>query len=232
MRRLERLYALTEEIRRHEPAPVTAGWLAERFETSRRTIERDVAALRQAGVPVNTARGRTGGYIIDRGVTWTPLNLNPAEVTALLLALAAAPGIPYGYAAKSAAAKLTDALPTATRVDVERLSRRMRVVAPTDDEGDPVVRRTVEEAVRQGRVLRLAFTDRNDVHTHRDVEPLGYYGSSEGWSLIAWCRLRSAGRLFRLSRITKATLTTEPVRGHDLDATLGWVPGPVITPGT
>jgi predicted DNA-binding transcriptional regulator YafY len=46
MRRLERLYAITEEIRRHEPASVSAGWLADRFGVSRRTVERDLAALR------------------------------------------------------------------------------------------------------------------------------------------------------------------------------------------
>ena len=39
--RLERLYALAEEIRRHAPVPVSAAALAEHFSVSRRTIERD-----------------------------------------------------------------------------------------------------------------------------------------------------------------------------------------------
>ena len=230
MRRLERLYALTEEIRRHEPAPVSAPWLAERFDTSRRTIERDLASLRDAGVPVRTARGRAGGYVIDRGVTWTPLALNPAEVTALLLALAASPGIPYGYAARSAAAKLTESLPDATRADVERLRTRLRVVPHLPELANPAIRRTVEEAVRQGHVLRIAFSDRHGAQTRRDVEPAGFYGSRDGWSLIAWCRLRDAGRLFRLSGITAAVMTSERVPERDLDSTLGWVPGPYVTP--
>ena len=95
---------------------------------------------------------------------------------------------------------------------------------------DPAIRRTVEEAVRQGHVLHITFLDRNRAQTQRDVEPAGFYGSRDGWSLIAWCRLRDAGRLFRLGGITAAQMTSERVIERDLDSTLGWVPRPFVTP--
>ncbi len=44
--RIERLYALAEEIRRHAPTPMSATVLAEHFGVSRRTIERDLAVHR------------------------------------------------------------------------------------------------------------------------------------------------------------------------------------------
>jgi hypothetical protein len=37
--------------------------------------------------------------------------------------------------------------------------------------------------------------------------------------------------VFRLDRIRRATLTTERVPPRDVDETLGWVPGIVVTPG-
>jgi len=48
------------------------------FEVSVRTIERDLSALGQAGVPLATKQGRTGGYMLDRSMSrglvdgWTP----------------------------------------------------------------------------------------------------------------------------------------------------------------
>ncbi|MFW5672321.1 MAG: helix-turn-helix transcriptional regulator, partial [Acetivibrio ethanolgignens] len=43
---------------------VTAPYLAERFEVSRRTINRDIEALCKAGIPVVTRQGTNGGISI------------------------------------------------------------------------------------------------------------------------------------------------------------------------
>ena len=61
MNRIDRLYALVEELRAAGTRGRTAGRLAEHFEASVRTIERDLGALGQAGVPLATKQGRTGG---------------------------------------------------------------------------------------------------------------------------------------------------------------------------
>ena len=52
MQRVERLLATAEELRRHAPRPVSAARLAERLAVSRRTVERDLAALRESGLPL------------------------------------------------------------------------------------------------------------------------------------------------------------------------------------
>ncbi|SEC51238.1 helix-turn-helix transcriptional regulator [Microbacterium hydrocarbonoxydans] len=57
--RTDRLYALVEELRAMSPRPRSARWLAERFEVSRRTVERDLSALQQAGLPIWAEPGRT-----------------------------------------------------------------------------------------------------------------------------------------------------------------------------
>lgn len=45
MNRTDRLYALVEELRAVSPRRRSARWLAERFEVSVRTVERDLSAL-------------------------------------------------------------------------------------------------------------------------------------------------------------------------------------------
>ncbi len=62
MDRTDRLYAIVEELRAVAPQPRSARWLAERFEVSTRTIERDASALQQSGVAIYAEPGRRGGY--------------------------------------------------------------------------------------------------------------------------------------------------------------------------
>ena len=52
MNRTDRLYALVEALRARAPRPVRAAELARRFEVTTRTVERDLAALQQTGVPI------------------------------------------------------------------------------------------------------------------------------------------------------------------------------------
>ncbi len=61
MNRTDRLYALVELLRAAGPRGRTASQLADHFEVGVRTIERDLSALGQAGVPLATRQGRLGG---------------------------------------------------------------------------------------------------------------------------------------------------------------------------
>jgi predicted DNA-binding transcriptional regulator YafY len=61
MNRADRLYAIVEELRAHSPRAVRAPKLADRFEVSTRTVERDLLALQEAGVPIYAETGRRGG---------------------------------------------------------------------------------------------------------------------------------------------------------------------------
>ena len=88
MNRTDRLYALVEELRAEAPRPRSARQLAERYEVSTRTIERDILALQESGVPIYAETGRSGGYAIDKALTLPPLNFSAAEMVAIAVALA------------------------------------------------------------------------------------------------------------------------------------------------
>lgn len=231
MNRLERLYAISERLRRNAPRATTAARLAEEFEVSRRTIERDLDALRRAGVPLYAERGRRGGHhTLDRTGN-VVLTLTTPEVVALLVALASSsPDMPFADAGATAAQRLLDGLGATTRLEVDQLRRRIRT---TDADRAPAparVRRTVEEAVRRSVVVNIDYVDQHGTRTTRAVDAVGLYAGGDGWYLIGWCRLRDDGRIFRLDRIRSARLTRLPAPDHDVDATLGWVPHHVSAP--
>lgn len=229
MHRLERLYAISERLRRSPDRPVSAARLAAELEVSRRTVERDLDALRRAGVPIYAERGRHGGQrTLERPDASVVLTLGTAEVVALLVALASAgPDMPFADAGASAAARLIEGLPTATRLEVESLRARVRTTERSRTVAPARIRRTIEEAVRRSVVLHIDYVDQHGAATSRAVEPVGLYFGGDGWYVIAWCRLRRDGRIFRFDRIRSARLTRQPCPHRDVDATLGWVPHPV-----
>src|SRR5207248_10344604 len=93
--RTDRLYAIVELLRATAPRARAARDLAERFEVSVRTIERDISSLQQSGVPIWATPGPGGGYSVDPSMSLPPLNFSADEATAIAVALAASGPIPF-----------------------------------------------------------------------------------------------------------------------------------------
>lgn len=106
---IERQHALIEEMRASAPRYVPGRELANRTGTTVRTVERDVARLVDAGVPVRVKRGPGGGYRIDTRRDLPPVALTPGEISALVASLVAV-GPYISAAAQSALGKLLAAL--------------------------------------------------------------------------------------------------------------------------
>ncbi|MGR6968886.1 helix-turn-helix transcriptional regulator [Streptomyces cynarae] len=214
MNRTARLYALVEELRATAPRPLTVAALAARFEVSTRTVQRDLQALMEAGVPVRTAPGRGGGWSIDPEMTLPPIHFTADEASALAVALAAADGCtPYADAARTAAQKIAVSMTGRASAAAQELAARI-VTLPSPS--DSTVRTAVEHALTTKTVLRLSYIDAAGRESHRVVEPAGLLTADGRWYLIAWCRTRQAGRGFRLDRITGAAPTTEQAQPKDL----------------
>jgi predicted DNA-binding transcriptional regulator YafY len=78
---VERLHAARERV--------TVARLAEELGVSRRTVARDLARLRESGVPARTTVGRDGGASLDRTRAEVVVALDVPELAALLASLAA-----------------------------------------------------------------------------------------------------------------------------------------------
>jgi predicted DNA-binding transcriptional regulator YafY len=205
--RTDRLYALVEELRAVAPRPRSARWLAGRFEVSARTVERDIGALQQSGVPIYAEPGRTGGYCLDKARTLPPVNLTPGEAVAMAVALRSLQGTPFRATAGSALRKLVAAMQGDDAAAARDLAGRIHLLG--EPAGVAPMPRAVADALDCRRVLRIAYGDRGGATTVREIEPLGYVGSPSHWYLVAWCRLREAVRAFRTDRITAVSVTAE-----------------------
>jgi predicted DNA-binding transcriptional regulator YafY len=223
MNRTDRLYALVEELRAVAPRPRSATWLAAQFEVSSRTIERDLSALQQAGVPIWAEPGRTGGYCIDPSHTLAPLGFTVDEALAVTIGLGMLSTSPFRKAAASALGKVVAVMDARNLKETVHLAARVHLL---DDgrttEGPP----ELATALRTGSVLKVRYRDRNGVETAREVEPLAYVGRGLDWYLIGWCRLRDGVRAFRGDRIVAAEPTGErperrELRIEDLDIAYG-----------
>jgi len=213
--RTDRLYALVEELRAAAPQWRSASSLADHFEVSKRTIERDLSALQQAGVPIYATPGRRGGYALDLHHTLPPLNLSAAEVAAVASALAVGSSTPFTHAGRTALQKILAVL---REVDVEstrELAARVRLFDRTAEEHRPLA--AVEQAIVERRVVEINYVDKFDELTSRTVEPVAVLGVQPHWYLWAFCRLRQAPRAFRLDRIRSATVLDEIVVDRGLD---------------
>jgi predicted DNA-binding transcriptional regulator YafY len=229
MNRTDRLYALVEELRSRAPRTMRAVELAGRFEVSTRTIERDLLALQEAGVPIWAQPGPGGGYGLNVDTTLPPLNFTPAEAAALATALAATRAMPFAGAGRSALAKLAGAMAAGPKHTASQLVSQIRVVPGPDGPADPLSE-VIQQALLASVAVELLYRDREDRQTRRIVEPAGLFGTGHGWYLAAWCCLRRAPRAFRLDRIAQATLTRRPVTPRSLDAMLRDLPFALAEP--
>ncbi len=214
MKRVERLQALSERLRRGGVNGVTADRLASEFGVSLRTIKRDIEALDNSGLPVWSRPGPGGGYGVAAQSSLPPVRLNPAESVALLAAVSAATDAPYADRAAAGIRKILDVLDPATRARADQLANRIWV--NTEDTATRVVRSALEAAMAEQKVVRIQYVSGAGDETRRDVEPMIFASTGGRWYLIAWCRLRGAIRWFVISRITRATVTRLECSGHEI----------------
>jgi predicted DNA-binding transcriptional regulator YafY len=212
MNRIERLYALVEELRAAGARGRTAWQLARHFEVSVRTIERDLSALGEAGVPLATKQGRGGGYMLDRSMTLPPLNFTPREAAAVAVALSRSEHVLFKKDARSALQKIVSAMPERSLAEARSTAEKVRLLVQPVPDLDAEIAETIWRAVRDNDVLRIRYTDVGGVETEREVEPQHVVVGPNGSYLTAWCHLRDDDRVFRMDRITSAERVPFPPR--------------------
>ena len=209
---------MVEELRAKAPRAWTAHQLSRHFEVSTRTIERDILALQEAGVPIWSTPGPGGGYTVDPAMTLPPLNFTPDEALAIAVTLAVAGRTPFGSAARTAMVKVVAAMPPDTRERARSLVGRVHSMGASQ-KSEAVS--TIEQAIVDGLVVDIEYTDKDGAVTTRTVEPFGLTSTDDNWYLMAWCRLRQDGRVFRFDRIHRAVATSERAPDRSLQEVAG-----------
>ena len=140
--------------------------MADRFEVSTRTIERDILALQEAGVPIRGAAGRRGGYFIDPQGTLPPINFTPAEALAIAIALADEAG-PFAAAGRQARHKVLAAMGEEARVEAKEMAERVRRYRRPHRAVPSEVPLAVQQAITERRVIEVDYIDRYGEPTGR-----------------------------------------------------------------
>ncbi len=201
MNRLDRLYALVEELRAAGSRGRSARRLAEHFEVSVRTIERDILALQEAGVPISAQLGRRGGYMLDSSMTLPPLNFTPAEAVAMAVGLRRLDDTPWARDARTALLKVVAAMPERAAARARTLADGVRLLVQPLSAPDQAIADAVVRAVEHATPILIDYLDVGGQSTVREVEPHHVVLGPNGSYVTGWCRLRQDERVFRMDRI-------------------------------
>lgn len=212
MNRLERITTILLLLQTKKKT--TAQQLADHFETSVRTIYRDIRVLEEAGVPVGAEAGV--GYFIEEGYHLPPVLFNREEAAALLTGekLLEKMGDHSVHAGiRSAMNKIRAVLRSSEKDFLETLEQSMAVYSSRPDQSQSFPNRFItgiQEALVKQQVIELEyFSFYNEQVNRRQVEPIGLCYISGRWHLIAYCRLRKDFRDFRSDRIKEMRLLDE-----------------------
>jgi predicted DNA-binding transcriptional regulator YafY len=208
MNKTDRLLAIVLELQSKKRR--RAEDLAAMFETSKRTIYRDIQALCEAGVPIISIPGQ--GYSLMQGYFLPPLSFNTEEATMLLLGsdfMAQHFDAQYRLAARSAYRKISAVLPEPLRAEVEYLQSSIRFIARDVPESELEKQKLqqLRGAIIAHQRVRFLYHSRHrgeeavEASTEREADPYGLVYIGTSWCLVAYCHLRHDFRNFRLDRL-------------------------------
>ncbi len=198
MRRADRLFQITQILRNRRL--VTARQLAERLEVSERTIYRDIQDLSLSGIPVEGEAGV--GYMLRHSLDVPPIMFDADELEALMLGvkmLKAWSGAELAKSSQSALDKIEAVIPEELKKNIE--NSKLFVPDFPVNQGHKSNFESLRQAIGKQQSIKINYKAINQEFSTRTLDPLGLYFWGKVWTLVAWCQLRQAFRVFRVDRI-------------------------------
>ena len=210
--KMERLIGILSILLQRDK--VTAPELAEQFEVSRRTIQRDIESLCQAGIPIATAQGTGGGisilkgYRVDRTVLTTP------EMQAILAGLQSLDSVSGTRRYAQLMEKLSAGSGSRdSHILIDLSSWYKTSLSPKIE--------AIHSAIRQHLTIRFTYFSPRETAV-RTIEPYDLVFQWSSWYVWGWCQTRQDFRLFKLNRMTDLVpgepFTPRPAQPPDLNA--------------
>lgn len=176
---------------------VTAPYLAEKFEVSRRTINRDIEALCMAGIPLVTEPGRGGGVSIMEGYKIDRTLFTAQDMQAILAGLRSLDSVSgtnrYQQLMEKLSVGTSKFVADDAHILIDLSSWYKSSLSPKIE--------LLRNAILGGN--KVSFTYFSPAgETVRTVEPYYLVFQWAGWYLWGWCDEREDFRLFKLMRMT------------------------------
>ena len=200
--KIDRLIGILSVLLQKEK--MTAPELAERFEVSRRTINRDIEDLCKAGIPIQTSQGTGGGISIMEGYRLDRTILTSKDMQMILAGLRSLDSV----SGSSYYCQLMEKIRTGSS---EFISGRDSILIDLSSwYGDSLTPKieTIQDAIESRRLVRFQYYAPSG-ESERTVEPYFLVFRWSSWYLWGWCKDRKDFRMFKLNRMDRIQKTDE-----------------------
>ena len=200
--KIDRLIGILSVLLQKEK--MTAPELAERFEVSRRTINRDIEDLCKAGIPIQTSQGTGGGISIMEGYRLDRTILTSKDMQMILAGLRSLDSV----SGSSYYCQLMEKIRTGSS---EFISGRDSILIDLSSwYGDSLTPKieTIQDAVENRHLVRFQYYAPSG-ESERTVEPYFLVFRWSSWYLWGWCKDRKDFRMFKLNRMDRIQKTDE-----------------------
>ena len=208
MKRSNRLISLLQLLRAYR-YPVSAQTLAEQLDISVRTVYRDLELLREQGANI---QGEVGlGYVLLEDLALPPLQLNHAEIEALVLGLrwvCRHSDEHLVQSAKSLFHKIQHVLPN----EMQNALQNSPMLVGSEyrpQQGEHQFIQMIRQAIQKQSVLDMQYLDLKEQLSQRSIYPLALAYFNQLRLLLTWCEERQDFRNFRIDRIQRLELTQQ-----------------------
>ena len=190
----DRLIGILSILLQEEKA--TAPVLAEKFEVSRRTINRDIENLCKAGIPIRTAQGAGGGISIMDGYRMDRTILTSRDMQMILAGLRSLDSISGSRYYSQLMEKLQSGSSTfisgRDSMLIDLSSWYKASLAPKIE--------VIQSAIEKRNLLDFRYYAPSGEST-RTIEPYYLVFKWSSWYVWGWCTAREDFRLFKLNRM-------------------------------
>lgn len=191
--KIDRLIGILSILLQREK--VTAPYLAEKFEVSRRTINRDIEDICKAGIPLVTSRGPGGGISIMEGYRMDRTLITSGEMEAILVGLRSLDSVSGSARYRLLMDKLAPGkqdMISSSSILINLSSWYRQSLAPKIH--------LIQEAIETCRHIRFSYCSPMG-ETSRTIEPYLLVFQWSSWYVWGFCLMRQDYRLFKLNRM-------------------------------
>lgn len=175
---------------------VTAPELAQVFEVSRRTINRDIENLCKAGIPILTSQGAGGGISIMDGYRMDRTILSSKDMQMIMAGLRSLDSVSgshyYGQLMEKLKAGSSEFVSGSESILIDLSSWNKDSLSPKIE--------LIQDAIECGMTLRFQYYAPGG-NTEREIEPYFLIFKWSSWYIYGYCLRRNDYRMFKLNRM-------------------------------
>ncbi len=208
MNRIDRLTAILLLL---QGGKRTAREIAHRFEVSRRTIQRDIDALCEMGIPIAADLGVSGGYSLPPDYSLPPLALTLHEALLLRLALSSVSQLsetPFKQERESLLAKVQTLLPRREHEELDQLTQTLSLDVPSQPYPTPFLDHLLESA-RAKQWVAVTYSSEKEI-SQQTLLPMHVRTEAGLWYCEAYSSERKATRVYRVDRFLEVKAAPSP----------------------